>query len=99
MPGCLSIAAPDGSRRTVALRDTLTVGRDPSNDIVLPNDSVSRVHAVFVRQPGGLCLVDLHSTNGTWVNGVVVTPDEAVPIDEADIIRIGPMVLRYQADG
>src|SRR3954469_25275763 len=47
-----------------------TVGRDPTNQIPLPNSSVSREHAEFTCLPDGLSVRDLGSRNGGLVNGV-----------------------------
>jgi hypothetical protein len=47
----------------------LTVGRAEDNDLVLPDAEVSRHHARLERGGAGWLLIDLESTNGTWVNG------------------------------
>jgi hypothetical protein len=47
----------------------ITVGRDPSNDIVINDAEVSRKHARLLFQDGSYVLEDLGSTNGTYVNG------------------------------
>ena len=49
---------------------TTTIGRDPTNQIPLPNSSVSREHAEFLCRPDGLTVRDLGSRNGILVNGV-----------------------------
>ena len=46
-----------------------TVGRDDDNDLVLSHAEVSRRHARIDRHGQVWRVVDLHSTNGTWVNG------------------------------
>lgn len=46
-----------------------TVGRDEGNDLMLPHPEVSRRHARIERDGFGWRVVDLRSTNGTWVNG------------------------------
>lgn len=46
-----------------------TVGRDEGNDLVLAHPEVSRRHARIERDGQGWRVVDLRSTNGTWVNG------------------------------
>ncbi|MDN5703040.1 MAG: ATP-binding cassette domain-containing protein [Micrococcales bacterium] len=48
---------------------TLTVGRDPSADVLIDGLLVSRRHAQVKRTERGSMLTDLGSTNGTWVNG------------------------------
>ncbi len=50
----------------------LILGRHDSCDVVLSDPSVSRRHARLVFRDGNWVLQDLHSTNGTLVNGVRV---------------------------
>ncbi len=53
----------------VELARPLTVGREAGNGLVLPDESVSRLHARIERTPSELHVVDLKSANGTTVNG------------------------------
>jgi two-component system cell cycle response regulator len=46
----------------------ISIGRGRDNDIVLPSDCVSRRHAQLEHRDDGLYLVDVGSTNGTFVN-------------------------------
>lgn len=55
-------------RRYLLSLPALTVGRGRDNDIVLPSDCVSRRHARLEQRADGLYLVDLESTNGTFIN-------------------------------
>ena len=55
-------------RRYVLGLPTVAIGRGRDNDIVLPSDCVSRRHARLEQRPDGLYLLDLDSTNGTFVN-------------------------------
>jgi phage tail-like protein len=48
-------------------KPVLTIGREPSNDVTLPDSRVSRHHAELRVEPGGLALTDLGSLNGTWI--------------------------------
>lgn len=51
----------------------ITIGRDQSNDLVLPDQGVSGFHAEIHGEGGRAFLVDLGSTNGTFVNGRKIT--------------------------
>ena len=68
-------------------QDEFLIGRDPTSDEVLDDVMVSRRHAVF-RRVGNRCSIeDLHSTNGTYVNGQRI--DSVVALTVADIITVG----------
>jgi FHA domain len=49
--------------------EELVIGRHPTCDVVLSDDTVSRVHARLVFRDDGWILQDLDSTNGTRLNG------------------------------
>jgi ABC-type multidrug transport system ATPase subunit len=70
---------------------TLRIGRAPDNDVVVSDLSVSRYHAELRRAGAAYQIVDLGSHNGTYVNGQRVS---AAPLNEGDIVGIGPSTLR-----
>lgn len=47
----------------------LVFGRGPDADVAFDDDEMSAQHAAFEHTRGGLCVTDLDSTNGTFVNG------------------------------
>lgn len=49
------------------------LGRDKSSDLIIDNKDVSRRHCLLDIQPRGLFVLDLDSTNGTYVNGILIT--------------------------
>src|SRR6187401_1674397 len=61
----------EGANRGAAValqRAQATVGRHPTNDLVLQDPLVSAVHLELTRRPGAHVLVrDAGSTNGTWI--------------------------------
>ena len=69
---------------------TYTIGRDISCDIVI-NDStdvVSRRHALLnVVSAGKMTIID-QSSNGTYVNGIRITPNVPVPVTRKDTISL-----------
>lgn len=93
----LAIREAGRSGRIVAIYDSATIGRDHGNDIVLESSSVSRAHAVLMRDAAGMLLIELGSTNGTLVNGELVPPDEVVRLAEGDVIQLGQVLARYVA--
>lgn len=76
-------------------KDEVTIGRVPGNDIVLPGNNVSKRHSRVVRQDGRFFVVDLKSTNGTYLNGRrIMTPS---PLRAGDKIFVGSFVLVLEA--
>lgn len=66
----------------------LTVGRREDNDVVIDDPSVSACHARFcVEEEGGLFVVDLDSSNGTWLNGRQIGRERLAPGDVLSIAR------------
>jgi hypothetical protein len=50
------------------MKDEISIGRGEENDVVIPHASVSRHHARLMRRDGGFELMDLNSTNGSYVD-------------------------------
>ncbi|MGC4122441.1 MAG: FHA domain-containing protein [Myxococcales bacterium] len=73
----------------------VTVGHADSNDIVLPNERVSRFHAYIRQGPSGAALVDAESTNGTFLDGVRLTPNKPAPLLPAARISFGGETVTY----
>lgn len=71
------------------------VGRAPTNDIILPDPSVSKSHAHFAPVPetDRIQLVDMFSSNGTFLNGQQIHPFEKHQVEDYDEIRFGPDYL------
>src|SRR6266550_2221216 len=71
------------------LGEVITIGRVPLNHVVIDNPTVSAQHAILARLGDSYRLKDLHSTNGTQVNGVSITDAE---LKDGDKIRFGSVV-------
>lgn len=76
-------------------KDRITVGRRPYNDIVIDHLAVSGEHAAFLREDNGLYIEDLHSTNGTRVNGQAITRQQ---LQAHDTVEIGKFRVRLADD-
>lgn len=61
--------AGDVPRTHVFEKREITVGRTPANDLVIAEPGVSSAHARILFTGSEITLVDLESTNGTFVNG------------------------------
>jgi pSer/pThr/pTyr-binding forkhead associated (FHA) protein len=77
------------------LKDEISLGRGTENDLVIPHASVSRVHARIQRRNALYQLVDLNSTNGTFLNDQPV--HGAVPIDPGSEVRLGEVSFIFRA--
>jgi pSer/pThr/pTyr-binding forkhead associated (FHA) protein len=87
-------AGTEASREWVLRGPLTTLGRDASCGVIIPDDSVSRLHAQVTRQPGGYYVVDVESANGVWLNGEQVTSPRR--LRGGDIIRLGDAELAVQ---
>jgi len=84
------------SRRDVALpRTLLSIGRDPSNDLVLPDAMVSRRHAVIECRGSHYFLRDCNSSNGSLVNGDRVSERN---LRDGDLVAIGAARLLFREE-
>jgi hypothetical protein len=89
----LAVPAEPPSSNLLALLtagSSTVIGRAASCDFVICNDSVSRKHAMLVRDGDRVIVTDLSSTNGTFVNGRWVTQAEVRP---GDRLQLGELDL------
>ena len=88
----------DGKMQEYSLeRLPVLVGKLKSRaQILLPDASVSRIHARFVDKGGRTAIIDLNSTNGTFVNDVRLEQEEVVVLEDGDELRFGNMRMKYQ---
>jgi pSer/pThr/pTyr-binding forkhead associated (FHA) protein len=73
-------------------RDIVTIGSAPLNHIVIDDPAVSAQHAILARVADSYRLKDLHSTNGTQVNGISITDAE---LKDGDEIQFGSVVAVF----
>ncbi len=71
----------------------VTIGRSPTNTIVVRSEQVSRYHAEIFHSEGGWHVRDLESRNGTSVGGIRLISDHALETGQA--VQIGKAVLTY----
>lgn len=73
------------------------VGRGAHNDVRLADESVSETHAKLQRRDDGWYVVDMGSTNGTYVGGTRITGERR--LDGSPDVRFGGMKMRFSAAG
>jgi pSer/pThr/pTyr-binding forkhead associated (FHA) protein len=83
------------ARRFALGDEDVTVGREEGNTIVVTSDQASRRHARIFVSGGAHVLVDLDSTNGTFLNS---KPMKEQTLRHGDVIRIASTVLKYVID-
>ncbi len=82
-----------GNRESRTLTDgTYMIGRNPSCQIRFDFPDVSERHAVLTVRDGRAVVEDLHSANGTYVNGEPI--DGAVVLDSGMVVQVGESMLR-----
>ncbi len=76
-------------------KDEVTVGRGEDNDVVIPHASVSRAHARLMKRNGAYELMDLNSTNGTFVDDRRLNGSQ--PLPNGSRVRFGDVqfILRF----
>ena len=77
-------------------KERMSLGRHPRNDIVLNHPAISAEHAVIVTILDDSFLEDLHSTNGTFVNGHRIGKHF---LQHQDAIKMAKFQLAFVADG
>lgn len=87
----------DRSEVIVSKSEGLTMGRGAENDLRLRHREVSRRHLhIYWGEEGKFVLEDTNSSNGVWLNDVRLTPNMPAELNEGDLIRVGPYVLRLE---
>jgi len=84
------------AKREVPLARTIvSIGRDPSNDVILPDAMVSRRHAVIEYRGNQYFLRDCNSSNGSVVNGDRVSERG---LRDGDLVAIGTARLLFREE-
>jgi pSer/pThr/pTyr-binding forkhead associated (FHA) protein len=91
----LDAHAPTHSKEFKLDRSKLTIGRRPYNDIVLDHVTVSGEHALLELKGADYELLDIGSSNGTFVNNLRVTRKRLRP---GDYVSIGVFQLQLISD-
>ena len=83
----------EGTSHVLSAEETL-IGRAPTTQIQLPDESISREHAFlsYDEGEGAWVVEDLQSTNGTKLNGKRV---RSASLGHGDIVQIGQTKLKF----
>ena len=93
----LRIGDAEGHEQVVELREsTINLGRLPPCEVLLSNAQVSRQHARVLFEADRISLVDLRSSNGTFVGTTKLSPNVPYALSYRETFRIGPFTLRLE---
>jgi len=87
-----------GMRHTLSEKP-LIVGRGEDCDIRVLDTSVSRRHARIEKIGDDFYVLDMQSTNGTYVNDKQSLHGDPIPMRDGDYVRVGNCIFRYLASG
>ncbi|MBX3186837.1 MAG: sigma-54-dependent Fis family transcriptional regulator [Labilithrix sp.] len=95
VPRLVAVSGPSAGRAFAVTRATSTVGRHPTNDFVVDDPRVSGTHLELARVGDRIRVIDIGSTNGTWLGSHRVVDAELAPGAE---LTIGDSLLRVDID-
>lgn len=83
--------------RSWQLNATLSIGRDPTVNILLPQDTkgVSRNHCVIQRQGDGAVVTDRNSTYGTFLDGRRLQPGQSAPLHHNAVLSLASDQVQF----
>ena len=89
----MQIHGPNLGKKYVLDIEESTIGRDTKNNIVIDLDNVSRKHAKITLREGHPHLVDLGSTNGTFLNEEALLGEHR--LKSGDLIKVGGAIFKF----
>ena len=94
----------NGQILPIAEQTEFTMGRISDNQPIMPDidfsaykaydNGVSRLHAVIRHNNGNVIIMDLGSSNGTYVNGTRQLPNIEQPLHHGDVVALGKLKLQ-----
>src|SRR5437870_4967611 len=95
MPFSVILTEKGGSTQRLDFEsEEITIGRVDENDICLPKGNISKKHTKIVVKDGKIIVLDLKSTNGTYVNGKKLAGPQV--IQPHDKVYIGDFILNVE---
>jgi hypothetical protein len=84
----------DGDSHHPVEHNRCVIGRSEEADVIIANPGVSRVHALLWREGGDIWIMDLHSANGTSVNGTEA--NGPAHMETGSVVTFGPATLTFR---
>jgi predicted component of type VI protein secretion system len=93
MPRLRFVSTVQGANTIELTEPIITIGRVANNVVCIEDPNISKHHTLLVSEDDTYKIYDLHSVNGTWVNGERIT---AAKLKDGDAVRIGYLELKYE---
>jgi pSer/pThr/pTyr-binding forkhead associated (FHA) protein len=97
----ISIISKDASLPEInnMSQQEMILGRSPSSDIIIKNQSISNQHLKLIMQGNIVKLTDLNSTNGTYIDGNKLQPNKEYILESGQKLVIGSEEVTYTIAG
>ncbi len=89
---------PQGHRFFLSTNE-MVIGRDPAVEIYISDPGISRNHAQIQKEKDSVYLVDMGSSNGSFINNRRLNPKEKVKLTKEDLIKVGSTILKFLPKG
>jgi len=76
-------------------KQTVRIGRDPNNEIIIPREFISSLHATIEYKNGYYYLEDYRSTNGTYLNNRKISQNSPARLKSGDTIHFAKCEFRF----
>lgn len=93
-----AIAGPPIDQVVVHPDAPVVIGRSSNADRQLADKTISRRHCRVLKRGSNWLLTDLNSRHGTFLNGIRLETEQPAPLNDGDLVRIGPWTLRVIDD-
>jgi predicted component of type VI protein secretion system len=96
----ITIVEPTGVRRSMPLPPQgLTIGRGPDNQLVVDHEFISRNHARITVEEGECYVVDLNSSNGTYLGHTRLSPNTPALWPIGTPLHVGDVLIHLEKEG
>jgi pSer/pThr/pTyr-binding forkhead associated (FHA) protein len=90
----VNMSAGDNGKRFPISSRVSYIGREDLNQVIIPNDAISKKHAKLTFADGKFYIEDLASSNGTFLNGTRV--HTRTVLRNGDLIRLGAIIVKFE---
>jgi Nif-specific regulatory protein len=94
-PFLIAVGGPLKGSNFVLAKETIRIGRGPTNDLNIPDEHVSQLHATLTSEADGLYIADEQSANGTFLNGRRVS---RAALSHGACIEVGTSLFKLMCD-